>query len=172
MAILKRVTAIVLLFFMGCGTETDTDRLEWDGSWKVMGLEDQTIRYIDASDTYLFAASTEEVYRQPIGENIRIWDGLDFTDLVSTGFGLGDILYTNQQLFVIYHHDDNNNLSPLYRSNDNGQNWENVDLTIEGQETPYSLIRIASPKNKSVLYAHSGYAYRSEDEGNTWFLCK
>ncbi len=171
MDILKRVTVIVLLFFAGCGTETDTDRLEWDGSWKVMGLEDQEIYTLEISEDYIFAAGKKQVFRHRIAEETMNWNKLDL-DIDPELSEISGLLYTDNSLYVtvipiVPTGEVPEGFNSLYRSTDNGNSWDSIEIdAMEGKEEPFIISRLT--KHNEILYAISGRVFRSMNGGSTW----
>lgn len=154
-----------------CGTDSEPEAQV--GIWSQVGLEDQQINVLEFSKEYLYAASEESLLRKNIQPTLEEWEELNLKiDTETSEFG--DILYTDEKLYSVvrntveYHSLPENYIS-LYKSDNDGENWDAIEITLEGREKPYVINRIAENRGTSnSLYADWHFIFKSIDSGETW----
>ncbi len=163
---------IIGLLISGCGTESDPGLIEWNGSWKTMGLEGSYINAVDASGDYLFAAGREQVSRHPLPAAVFDWK--DAGPEVDTEISeVSDILVTEHGFYTVLRTFPGSSNVPLdfktlFVSSDHGNTWHNIEINnMERQVRPHVIIELAECCD-NILYALSGFLYKSEDDGKNW----
>lgn len=162
---------ILFLFIISCGTDSDPNPAEWDGSWKVMGLEDQEIHTLELSEDYIFAAGKKQVYSHRIAEESMNWNKLDL-DINPELSVISGLLYTDNSLYVtlipiVPTGEVPDGFNSLFRSADDGNSWNSIEIdAMEGKEEPFIISRLT--KHNEILYAISGNVFRSPNGGSSW----
>jgi len=77
MSYLKKLILILSLsaVIISCGTESESEKLQ--GTWENTGLDDHYITALDYSDSYLFVAGKEKLFRKDFSTETAEWLELD-----------------------------------------------------------------------------------------------
>lgn len=159
--------ALFSLMLMSCGTESKPDIKV--GEWKSEGLENQDVKALEASTDFLFAAGGEQLFKSEISRDDEKWAELSLT-IDSEISEFGDILYRKGDLYAVVRNLISYELlsedyTSLYKSIDQGNSWEPVQIILEGREKPYVINRLA--QNEHAIYADWHLIFASTD-GKNW----
>lgn len=172
MHVLKYFSFVLICLVLSCGTESDPNPVEWDGSWKVMGLESREIIALELTDEHLFAADTVRIFRYAISNDFSGWDELDF-EIDGNISQISDLLFTGNELYVTVSSTAASGVpagfQTLYRSPDGGNTWEYVEIESIGEySAPYSISEIEMGDNNRLYTISGERVFRSENSGMNW----
>ncbi|MEX0607937.1 MAG: sialidase family protein [Balneolaceae bacterium] len=155
------------LITISCGTDAESE--EWNGVWQNLGLEAHEINAIDYSDAYLFVIGKEQIFRNDLSMVAKEWISLSL-EINSQNSEFGDILVASEEVYAVSknttdYHELPENYTSLYKSIDDGESWEPIQISLEGRERPYVINRLS--RNENSFYADWHFIFKSTD-GKTW----
>lgn len=169
MRYLERIVILLLLLFMiSCGTNSESENLV--GEWMDLGIVSENVTALEFNNGTIFLASKTEVYKKNVNSPSSEWVDISLQFNAENSV-LGDILLTDEGLYAVVRnttefYDLPDNYTSLYKSIDMGENWDSVQINLEGREKPYVINRLA--KTESSLYADWHIIFKSVDGGETW----
>lgn len=166
-----RLVLAILLLHMSCKDHGVTPAVP---NWEPLGLEGKLVSELKLIDDYLYAcAGRDGLYRIHRYETNAQWEylGLADSNVVRTlESGVTGVVATNGQLVMSYNAgNDTSNKRGIYRSTDEGQNWQSSD---SGMITNYgAVVRLEqSPAMPTVILAGTGigHVYLTTDGSRSW----
>ena len=159
-----RFTAAIglMLFVLSC-SDDDMKKLP-RVEWKKLGLDGKTVNEIKISNGGLYVATTTGLYKVQAGSVDGDFEPIGFANQNVEALELLD----NGQLIVSVYDKSGETPPALFRSDDDGQNWIEINSNFGGTTTE-TVFDLEVHPDGHLLYA-TGYSVvaRSADAGVTW----
>ena len=135
------------------------------GTWTFLGLEGKRVLSVAVTKHYLFAGAFDAgVYRKHLSDPTSPWEYLGFgTDQEVTELYINplapDVIYLGL-----------NYPGGLYRSDNNGDTWNQLYPPLNDEGGSYKISEITGPKNapETIIVTSRTTVVRSENKGETW----
>lgn len=164
------LSLIIALFSLSCSTDNNNGKS--DVEWSNIGLNVNDVTLIEIQDDILYATDNKSINKIDLDDNNSEWEKFNF-DVDYPHEFISDILFFKDIFYLVVStteekDDIPDNFTTLFKSGDNGNKWEEVDIQIEDQEQPYILDKLKKSSSGNSLYSAPGYIYKFNIEDNIW----
>lgn len=168
---------LIICFFpvfllAGCGTETN-DSLPFQGTWHVVGLQNDDINVLRIEGQSMCAAMNRDLFCADLSGELR-WESVEFEQLLDDEEWVRDFIrFSDSEYLVVKGHASGrgseylDQFVPLYYTDNGGGDWE--PLENEFTENNAIVNRLEAAPAGDTLYAlHGGNIALSKDRGRNW----